>query len=201
MGGGGSWEFPNLVVLNLVVFFFTQKRSFAPLRSFAPFCALLRFAFALFCTDLRSFARICVFLHPTAFRTTAFGNCRGSAEGQGWEGISFFYEFRGLGPGVPVAGRALQLSSNLGDAEMTRFLSDNNSRILTAHCHCISWEKATTIKMRLSKMLFFLCFRPTIKFQDGSPVDPLFEPSADPPFWLDLLASSKPTRICTTPFE
>ena len=34
--------------------------------------------------------------------------------------------------------------------------------------------------MQLSKMLFFLCFRPTIKFQDGSPVDPLFEPPADP---------------------
>ena len=31
-------------------------------------------------------------------------------------------------------------------------------------------------------MLFFLCFRPTIKFQGGSPVDPLFEPPADPPF-------------------
>ena len=39
-----------------------------------------------------------------------------------------------------------------------------------------------TINMRLSKMLFFLCFRPTIKFQGGSPVDPLFEPTADPPF-------------------
>ena len=36
--------------------------------------------------------------------------------------------------------------------------------------------------MRLSKMLFFLCFRPTVKFQDGSPVDPLFDPPADPPF-------------------
>ena len=35
-------------------------------------------------------------------------------------------------------------------------------------------------------MLFFLCFSPTIKFQDGSPVNPLFEPPADPPFWLDL---------------
>ena len=35
-------------------------------------------------------------------------------------------------------------------------------------------------------MLFFLCFSPTIKFQDGSPVDPLFEPPADPPFGLDL---------------
>ena len=31
-------------------------------------------------------------------------------------------------------------------------------------------------------MLFFLCFRPTIKSQDGSPVDPLSEPSADPLF-------------------
>ena len=40
--------------------------------------------------------------------------------------------------------------------------------------------------MWLSKMLFFLCSRPTIKFQGGSPVDPLFEPPADPPFWLDL---------------
>ena len=63
---------------------------------------------------------------------------------------------------------------------MTRILSDNNSRILTAplsdpleggrgvivqnYCHCISREKATTIKKRLSKMLFFLGFRPTIKF-------------------------------------
>ena len=37
-----------------------------------------------------------------------------------------------------------------------------------------------TIKMRLSKVLFFLCFRPTIKFQGGSSVDPLFEPSANP---------------------
>ena len=31
-------------------------------------------------------------------------------------------------------------------------------------------------------MLFFLRFRPTIKFQGGSPVDPLFEPPADLPF-------------------
>ena len=37
-----------------------------------------------------------------------------------------------------------------------------------------------TIKMRLSKMLFFLCFRPTIKFQDGSLVDPLFDPLPTP---------------------
>ena len=82
---------------------------------------------------------------------------------------------------------------------MTTILSDNNSRILAApssdpleveggrvivqnYCHCISWEKVMTIKMRLSKLLFFLCFRPTIKFQGGSPVDPLFEPPCRPPF-------------------
>ena len=35
--------------------------------------------------------------------------------------------------------------------------------------------------MRLSKMLFFQCFRSTIKFQGGSPVGPLFDPLADPP--------------------
>ena len=47
---------------------------------------------------------------------------------------------------------------------------------------CIFWEKEMTIKMRLSKiMLFFLCFRPTIEFQDGSPVDALLDPPADPP--------------------
>ena len=39
----------------------------------ALFCGL---AFALFCAHLRSFACICVFLRPTAFSTTAFGNCR-----------------------------------------------------------------------------------------------------------------------------
>ena len=47
-------------------------------RSFAPFCAHFRsfslfrvLAFALFCALLRSFALICLFLRPTAFRTTA----------------------------------------------------------------------------------------------------------------------------------
>ena len=80
---------------------------------------------------------------------------------------------------------------------MTRILSDNDSQILTApysdpwrveggvvvqdYCHCISWEKATTIKMWLFKMQFFLCFRPTKKIQGGSPIDPLFEPPANPP--------------------
>ena len=52
---GQGWE--NLVVCNSEVLF----------------CALV---FALFCRHLRSFALICVFLRPTAFRTTAFGNCR-----------------------------------------------------------------------------------------------------------------------------
>ena len=50
----------------------TRKCSFALfcalLRPFALFCGL---AFALFFAHLRSFARICVFLRPTAFRTTA----------------------------------------------------------------------------------------------------------------------------------
>ena len=40
--------------------------------------------------------------------------------------------------------------------------------------------------MRLSKMLFFLCLWPTIKFQDGSPVDPLFEPPCRHPFTRPL---------------
>ena len=34
--------------------------------------------------------------------------------------------------------------------------------------------------MRLSKMLFFLCFWPTIKFQGGPLADPLFEPLRTP---------------------
>ena len=47
-------------------------RGSALLRSFAPFCGL---AFALLYAHLRSFALICVFLRPTAFRRSAFGNC------------------------------------------------------------------------------------------------------------------------------
>ena len=51
------------------------------MHSFAPFFgpSFVLFgdhSFALFCAYLRSFALICVFLRPTAFRTTAFGNCR-----------------------------------------------------------------------------------------------------------------------------
>ena len=45
--------------------------------------------------------------------------------------------------------------------------------------------------MRLSKMLFFLCFSPTIKFQAGSPVDPLFEPPAHPPFFDSTFSKKK----------
>ena len=46
------------------------------LRSFALVWARSR-SFALFADSrLRSFELICVFLRPTAFRTTAFGNCR-----------------------------------------------------------------------------------------------------------------------------
>ena len=98
-GGGGSadfifigagifydlWEFPNLVVSNLVVCNFL--RSFALFCAlFVPFCAPLRTcvcallrAFALFC------AHFCVFLRPTAFRTTAFGNFfRGSRTSASW---------------------------------------------------------------------------------------------------------------------
>ena len=68
------WEFPNLVVSNLVVCnFYVEALFLAHLHPFALFCGL---AFALFCVHLRSFALICVLLRTTAFRTTAFGNCR-----------------------------------------------------------------------------------------------------------------------------
>ena len=52
-------------------------RGSALLRPFALFCGL---AFALFCAQSHSFAHICVFLRPTAFRTTAFGNFRESTD-------------------------------------------------------------------------------------------------------------------------
>ena len=52
--GHFSWQFPNLVVLNLVVCsFYAEALSCTLRRPFAPFCAL---AFALFCVHLRSFA-------------------------------------------------------------------------------------------------------------------------------------------------
>ena len=58
--GAQKREFPNLVVSNLLVCKFYAE---ALERSFVDLC-------------LRSFALICVFLRPTALRTTAFGNCR-----------------------------------------------------------------------------------------------------------------------------
>ena len=45
--------------------------SFTRRRSFALVCALLR---SCVCPHLRSLVLICMFLRPTAFRTTAFGN-------------------------------------------------------------------------------------------------------------------------------
>ena len=75
---------------------FTRMRSFALsctlLRSFALFCersfANLRLrSFALICALLRAFACICLFLRPTAFRTTAFGNCRHT-----WEVLKVRFE-------------------------------------------------------------------------------------------------------------
>ena len=88
----------------------------------------------------------------------------------------------------------------LGGAEMTIILSDNNSRIFTASLirppggwrggklpkiivTVFPGKKTTTIKMRFSKMLFFLCFNPTIKFQDGSPGRPSFRTPCRPPLW------------------
>ena len=51
------------------------------LGPFALICALLR---TYVCALLRFFAHICASLHPTAFRTTAFGNFRGSGGEQRW---------------------------------------------------------------------------------------------------------------------
>ena len=70
-----TWEFPNLVVSNLVVCkFFVEALLCAPLRSLAPFCALLRTCVCALLRSyvdlrLRSFVLICVFLHPTALGT------------------------------------------------------------------------------------------------------------------------------------
>ena len=84
-----TWESPNLVVSNLVVWNFYTEALFCallrPFALFALFCAFLcsftlfyGLAFALF---LRTFALFCALLRPTAFRTTAkFGNCRWTAQ-------------------------------------------------------------------------------------------------------------------------
>ena len=63
----GNLVVSSLVVCNLCV----EALVCTLLRPFALFC---RLAFADL--RLRSFAYICVFLHPTVFRTTAFGNFR-----------------------------------------------------------------------------------------------------------------------------
>ena len=61
---------------------FLRGKALLPLfcALLCPFALFCRLAFALvsttFCGHLRSFAVICVFLRPTAFRTTVFGNCR-----------------------------------------------------------------------------------------------------------------------------
>ena len=61
------WEFPNLVVLNLVVCnLYAEALSCTLLRRFAPFCALLP-SLALFCG--LAFALFCALLRPTALRT------------------------------------------------------------------------------------------------------------------------------------
>ena len=68
-----DWEFPLtwLFSNNWLFANFTRKRS----------SALFYSLFALFCgLRLRSFACICVFLRTTAFRTTAFGNCRNESK-------------------------------------------------------------------------------------------------------------------------
>ena len=66
-----DWEFPNLVVSNLLVYILCAEALFCALLHHFTFLGAL--AFALF---LRSFALSCVFLQPTAFRTTVFGNIR-----------------------------------------------------------------------------------------------------------------------------
>ena len=65
------WEFPNLVVSNLVA-----SNVYAEMFFCCCFCTfLLSFADL----RLRSFAFICVFLRPTASKTTAFGS-KGTAD-------------------------------------------------------------------------------------------------------------------------
>ena len=71
----------------------------ALLRFFAPFCApwpwrSFALAFALLCADLRSFAFVCVFLRPTAFRTTPFGNSRKIVCRKGNSGVANYSSSR-----------------------------------------------------------------------------------------------------------
>ena len=63
--------------------------------------------FAIF-TRKRSFAPFCVFLLPTAFRTTAFGNCRLTVESPR-PGAHFQWNDSDSGPKVRVTGRKSEL--------------------------------------------------------------------------------------------
>ena len=54
--------------------------------------------------------------------------------------------------------------------------------IVQNYCHCISWEKATTIKMQLPKC----CFSCAFGRSRWVPCWPSFRTPCRPPFWLDL---------------
>ena len=74
--GNLSWEFPNLVVSNVVVCNFTRKHFVAFLCNLLNYFALFGgLVLAFFCVHL-FFSFIGVFLRPTAFRRTAFRNFR-----------------------------------------------------------------------------------------------------------------------------
>ena len=77
----------------------------ARLRSYAPFCILLRSFADLHCALLRSFALICVFLRPAAFRTTAFGNCRKKF------GFGFLLLFADPLPSASQSSHAIQVQA------------------------------------------------------------------------------------------
>ena len=65
LGAASCWEFPSLVVSNLVVCNFYAETLC--LRSFAPFCPLLRTCICrMICTLLRSFALFCALLRAFA---------------------------------------------------------------------------------------------------------------------------------------
>ena len=70
---------------------------------------------------------------------------------------------------LPLIVLPLELSPIFTAAPTPAPLEGGRGMIVQNRCRCISWEKATTTKMRLSKMPILLCFRPTIRFQDGSP--------------------------------
>ena len=117
----------------------TRKRSFALfcalLRSFALFC---RLAFALICALLRAFLR------TTAFRTTAFGNCRFALEGrvQRGAGLDLIPSRNPLSLGraihgpTPVSGRPL---TNFRDWFIQIFLKTRHQGIGPCAFACNSY--------------------------------------------------------------